>query len=209
MGQYKNYITFSVLLGITYAVGGHYLFRVQPEIGLLASVVILIAGLLPEIDAGPGPANRELGGLLAAIAPLVLIELFPRFAMGGTSRIALVVICCYIVTRIIVSRLLIKITAPKGIIHSIPAAVLTFEVVYLLFGDLYRGDRLFVATAALVGYLGHLTVDAYSSLDLLGKAIGDSKKGASYFKFTGKTTGATIAVFCSSGGMSLRISTPG
>lgn len=197
MAQHQSHITFSIIVGIGYALLGISVFQIFPEHALLASVIIVIAGMLPDVDAGGGAPARELGGLIAAISPLAVIEFFPGLKAGGIARIALVVICCYFITRMIVVRVLQKFTVHRGIIHSIPAAIITGEVVYLLFWDLYWQDRLYLATGAFVGFFSHLFLDASTNLDLIGRALGKGEKKPAALKLRGKSLGATLAMYAS------------
>lgn len=193
--RYQNYISLGVLVGIAYAFFGIYSLHLYSETAILAAVVIFITSILPEIDAGKGPSTRELGGLLAAIAPLAILQAYPSLQTAGVSRLALVVVVSYVTTRIIATRLLASCTSPMGMIHSIPAAVVTFEAVFLLFSDLYVKDRLFVAGAAFIGYFAHLLIDAYSNLDLFGKATGEAKRAPRALKFFGDKATPTIITY--------------
>jgi membrane-bound metal-dependent hydrolase YbcI (DUF457 family) len=197
VAQPQSHVTFSVSIGLAYALGGVFIFNFLPEHAVLASVIVIIAGMLPNIDSKGGASAREMGGLLAAISPIVLIEFFPGLKAGGIARIALLVVCCYLITRMVVVRALERFTVHRGIFHSIPAAILTFEVVYLLFWDLYWKERLFIAIAALVGFLSHLILDALTNLDLLGRAFGKGERKPAVLKFTGKTLGSTVAMYIS------------
>ena len=195
MVSYQNYLTFSVLVALLYSAAGVVWLGVHPEITLVAGVIIVVTGLLPEIDSDNAPPSREVGGFLAAISPILLIEMFPRIQAGGVARIALVVIASYLVTRIIIVRLLQKHTTQMGMVHSIPAAIITFELVYLMFWDLYTWDRLFVATAAFTGYFAHLLLDAGGNLDLFGKAQGNAERANSALKVAASSSGANIAIY--------------
>lgn len=192
MARHQSHFTFSTFLAIGYAVGGVLAFRIHPEFALLASVVVVVAGLLPNIDNGPGagPA-KEFIGFIAALAPLLIIENFPGLKAGGIARISLVVICSYLLTRIIFSRIVFKFTANRGMIHSIPAAIICFELVYILFWDLLWRDRLYVATAALVGFLGHLFLDATTNIEITGA---EGKKPP-VMKLFGKTWTETTILY--------------
>ncbi len=169
MASHRSHFSVSALLGIGYAAAGVVVLNTHPEYALLAAVIVLVSGLLPNIDNGPATAPaQEFIGFIAALAPLVAIEQFPEARHGGVARIALVVICSYLLAKIIFSRVLTKWTANRGMLHSIPAAVICSEIVYLLFWDLLPRDRLFVSAAALVGYGAHLFLDASSNFELLG-----------------------------------------
>lgn len=169
MATHRSHFATSTLLAIGYAAAGVAILHVHPEYALLASVLLIVAGIIPNIDNGPAAAPaREFIGFLAALVPLFIIEHYPGVKSGGIARMALVVICSYLLARIFFSRIVFKWTKHRGMIHSIPAAIITFEIVYLLLWDLLWRDRLYIATAALIGYLGHLVLDATTNIEITG-----------------------------------------
>lgn len=190
-------MSFSVVIGVAYAVVGVLFFDIFLELAFLASAIVVITGMLPDIDAKSSAPARELGGLLAAVAPIALIELYPGVRAGGLARVALVVVCCYFVTRVIVVRLLQRFTVHRGMVHSLPAAIITFEIVYLLFWDLYWYDRLYIGIAGFVGFMSHLVLDASGNIDLLGKALGKAEKKPAALKLVSDRTGATVFMYAS------------
>ena len=195
MGKYNSYISFGCVVAVGYAAFGFFFQNFDLELLLLGAAIIVIAGMIPNIDSrGEAPA-REVGALLAAIAPVIVLELFPGVRSGGAARVALVVLGSYILTRVIVVRVIHRYTQHRGMLHSIPAAILTFELVYLLFWDLYFEARLYLASAAFIGYLSHLMLDAYGNLDFMGKAFGTDGKKQPALKFFGGNWGPTIAMY--------------
>lgn len=193
MANQQSHVSFSFVLALLYGLTGLLSFRLGAEYVLLAAMIVVLTGLLPNIDAGSEPPARELGGLLAAVSPLLLFEYYPSLKGGGVARVVLVVVCCYLLTRVVVVRFLQKCTTHRGMIHSIPAAIITFEATYLLFWDLNPKNRLFMAFAALLGYLSHLVLDAYGNFDLLGKAMGKSQKKPGALKlFAGSLAGSLV-----------------
>ena len=104
MASHRGHITFSTAIAAGYAYAGMEHYDINPEYVLLASVIIVIAGMLPDIDAGASGPSRELGGLLAAVSPIFALEYYPDLKTGGVTRIALVVIGCYLFTRVFVVR---------------------------------------------------------------------------------------------------------
>jgi len=197
MPQYQSHISFSTAVAVGYALAGYYWWGIYPELTFLATVIVVITGMLPDIDASGGIPSRELGGLLAAVAPIALIELFPELKSGGIARVALVVICSYILTRLLIIRGLKVVTAHRGIVHSIPAAILTFELVYLLFWDLYQLDRLYIAGAAFVGYFSHLFLDGLGNVDLIGHVVGKAEQKKAAMKLRGENWGSTAVLYAS------------
>ena len=195
MAEQQTHISFSIALAAAYAAAGIFVFGVFPELVVLASVIVVVAGILPDVDSGKGPPAREFGGLLAAVSPLLIFEFYPELRAGGVARITLVVVCSYLLTRIVVVRGLQKFTHHRGILHSIPAAIITFELTYLLFWDVFWYDRLYLASAAFVGFMSHLLLDAYTNLDLVGKAMGSGSKKPAALSLRGDTIPGTLAVY--------------
>lgn len=195
MAQYQSHISFSIILAIAYAVLGIFYLNVYPEHVVLASVIVVIAGMLPNVDSSGGTVERELAGFIAAISPLVAIELYPHLKDGGIARIALVVICCYLLTRMVLVRSLQKYTVHRGMVHSVPAAIITFQLAYLLFWDLFWKDRVYIAFAAFLGFFSHLMLDAYGNVDIVGKAMGKAERKKPVLKFGAGSFGSTLAVY--------------
>ena len=196
MAKEQSHFSISIGLAVIYVLAGVVLLALKPEVLLLASVIVVIAGMLPNIDEGNSGSAHEFGGLLAAVSPLIFLQFFPRFQDGGITRLVLVVVCCYILSRIVIARVFQKVLIHRGMLHSIPAAIVTFEVVYLLFWDLGQRDRLYLAFAALLGFTMHLIMDAYTNLDLVGRAMGRGvQKQPGALKLKGNTWGATFAVY--------------
>lgn len=196
MVQTKGHLTFSIFLGGSYALLGVYGLGFLPEHAILAMLLVLIFGMLPDIDSSGSNVAKEFGACLAAVAPIVILEYFPELRVGGLSRIALVVIACYLATRIITMQGLHQITKQQGMIHSVPAAIIVFELSYLFFYDLFWQDRLFLAVAAFLGYMGHLFLDATSNFDIAGTAFGGGKKGRPVLKLVGENWLANVVVYC-------------
>lgn len=192
MAESQNHFILSAVSGIGWGAFGIY-SGIDPEISVLAAVVFTISGILPNVDEGKGSTAQELAGLLAAISPLILLVMFPVLR-EGPARIALVVIISYVLTRAAISSSLQKYFTHRGSMHSIPAAIIVAESVYLLFPSLTKEQRIFLSAAALLGFLSHLMVDAYGNVDLMGKP-GASRK-APVLKLGAGTGGRTIAMYC-------------
>jgi len=196
MAKEQSHFSFSIGLAVLYVCAGILLFNVRPEVLFLSAVLVVIAGMLPNIDEGGSGSAQEFGGMLAAVSPLVFLEFFPRYQSAGITRIALVVICCYLVSRVVIARFLQNFLKHRGTIHSVPAAIISFECVYLLFWDLPFRERFFLAFAAFLGFFMHLVMDAYTNLDLVGRAMGKGvQKQPGALKLAGATFMSTIALY--------------
>ena len=104
MATSQSHFSFSLITAALYAALAILLFHFKPELVLLSSVLVVVAGMLPNIDQSGSNQAREMGSLLAAIAPLVCLEIFPGVSRSGIPRIALVVVLCYLITRLVIVR---------------------------------------------------------------------------------------------------------
>lgn len=195
MAKQQNHVYLSIVIALLYAFYGHFYAYYPFNIILLASVIVVVAGLLPNIDDSGSTPEREVAGLLAAISPLVLFEFYPEYRQGGVSQVTLIVVCSYIISRIVVEKLLQNFTVHRGMIHSVPAAIICFELVYLFFWDLKISQRLYVASAAFIGFMWHLVVDAYGNLDLIGKAMGRENKHPATLKLLSESWGTSVLLY--------------
>ncbi len=196
MAKLQSHFSASTLLAVLYAVGGALVFEFSPETLLLASVIVVLAGVLPNIDEGKSEPAQEFGGLIAAIVPLLAFEFFPSLRHAGVSRIALVVLLSYFLSRLTEVRTLQGLTTHRGVLHSVPAAVICCEIVFLLFRDLTVLERLYLTGATFLGFFTHLLMDGYGNLDLVGRAMGRGvSKQPAALKLKGNTWVSTVAMY--------------
>ena len=74
MASYREHISVSGLLGVSYAVGATFAYGFTPVQGALAGVLTGVAGMLPDLDSGSGRPVREIFSLIAAVAPFVMMQ---------------------------------------------------------------------------------------------------------------------------------------
>lgn len=154
---------------MAYAACGFLIFKIHPEILLLSAVIVVICGILPNIDSGPETdSSQQIISLTAAIVPLLLLSLVPELRSGGIARIALVVVAAFFLTRYLAKVVITKMFSKRGLLHSLPAAIIVTEITYLMFFDLFPRERLFLAGAAFSGFFCHLLLDATMNIDLVG-----------------------------------------
>ena len=192
MAQLQTHFSFSFLLAAAVAATGIVVFEFNYDVIILASLVTLLGGVLPNIDHGEGVLSNEFTAFLAAISPLILLHFYPEFLSIGISKLTLVILATYAVTRLFGTKILTGFTVNRGVIHSLPMAILVFELLFLFFYDLGRLPRLYVATAGFIGFAFHLLIDSYGNIDLIGRVLGkhdDSKRNpVSIFGETGLST---------------------
>ena len=169
MAEQRSHLTVSTICAVAYSGLGAIAWHIGIDLVLLAGILVVVTGLLPNIDSGP---NSDLGkkfiGFLAALAPLLIISAFPQFRSSGIARLALIVIVSFFVAQYISSWILGSFFKHRGLLHSIPAAIIVFEIGYLIFFDLPPSRRLYLGGAAFIGFASHLVLDAMMNVDLVG-----------------------------------------
>jgi len=154
----RVHITGSAVAGAAYAVAAWQIGGMPPSTCLLAGVLCVLAGVLPDLDSGDEESVQESAGFAAAVLPLLMIH---RFQQAGLSSEATVLAgaSLYLVVRYGVAWLVSRYAAQRGMLHSLPAAAVAGQVAFLSFGAEEPLHRYYIASAVVLGFLIHLVVD--------------------------------------------------
>ena len=74
MAAYREHITVSGILGVAYATAAVFLFSYSLVQAAIVAVLTWVAGMLPDLDSESGRPIRELSGVVAAFAPLLMLQ---------------------------------------------------------------------------------------------------------------------------------------
>ncbi len=163
MANFRTHITTSTVAGVGYGAVAFVFYEVPGPVCVLAGGLCGVAGMLPDLDSGPGKPLRESLAFAAAVVSTMLADRFQNF--GWTmDAVILAGTIVYLGIRFGAAELLKRYTVHRGMFHSIPAAIIFGEIAYLLAsGDL--PIRLYKAGAVVLGYLIHLVLDEVFSID--------------------------------------------
>lgn len=164
MAGFRAHIATSSLLGFAYAGGAHVLFHTPLSSTLLAGGLCAVSGMLPDMDSRSAVPKRESIAFASAVIPMMMIHHLQR-AGCDTETMVLVGAILYLLIRFVGGHLLSRFTTHRGMFHSIPAALCFGELVFLLSSGTL-GIRWFKAGAVILGYLSHLVLDEFHSIDL-------------------------------------------
>ncbi|MEA2039424.1 MAG: metal-dependent hydrolase, partial [Thermodesulfobacteriota bacterium] len=133
MADFKTHLSGGIVTGLGIATISF--FTKELNITQVFSLFIMgtVGGILPDIDSDSGKPLSFLFGILSVLLPALLLTKINRH--GGLSPEFLVsyfVIAYFIINRVI-CEIIKKLTVHRGIMHSIPFAVLSSEISYLLF----------------------------------------------------------------------------
>jgi membrane-bound metal-dependent hydrolase YbcI (DUF457 family) len=192
MAEQRGHLSVSVACAAVYAGLGALAWRINLDLVLLAAILVVITGMLPNIDSGPSSASgAKFIGFLSAITPLIVISAFPQFRTSGIAKLALIVIVSYFAAQWLSTWIIGSFFHHRGLLHSIPAAIIIFEIAYLIFWDLPPNSRLYLGGAAFLGFISHLLLDATMNVDL----VGNKEKKTPVLKLAGPSWQSTLALY--------------
>ena len=197
MAQYKNHITTSVVLGSAAAASSHLYLQLNPEATAIAFVVLIISGLLPDLDSKDqsGIPMRDLPGILALFPPAILITSVDLVNNASISRLLLLLLFSFYISKILIREIMTNFTKRRGMLHSIPAAVLVAEIAYLMFYDLSNFERAYISLCSFCGYFSHLFLDSMSRFDASGIELPYEVKKQGAAKLFAKSTLTTTITY--------------
>ena len=192
MADFKTHITLSTGLGLAYGALGYWQYELPLGNCVIAGALCSLAGMFPDLDSDSGVPIRELKLFTSAVIPMLLMERFQRMGMNHSSMV-LAGGLAYVFIRFFVFQMFRQYTKHRGMWHSIPAALITAIVAFLLSSNPDMAIRLYVAWAVLLGFLSHLILDELYSVDLNGRRL--KKSFGTALKFWGSNPWANYSTY--------------
>ncbi|MFM9059764.1 MAG: metal-dependent hydrolase [Planctomycetaceae bacterium] len=165
MPGFRAHITGSSIAGAGYAAAAWYAGGLPPETCALGGGLCAVAGMLPDLDSGPGVPLRESVAFTAAVVPMMMV---PRLAQAGLPMEAIILVgaAIYLAIRFGLDWLLKNHAHHRGMFHSLPAAAIAGQVTFLAFAGEEPLRRYFVSSAVVLGFLTHLVLDEIWSVKM-------------------------------------------
>jgi len=154
----RMHIVGSTVVGAAYATAAWYVGGLPALTCALAAGLCAVSGILPDLDDGEGESLGGTVGFAAVLIPLLLIHRFEQAGMP-LEGIVLAGAGIYLGVRYGLTWLLENHSVHRGMLHSLPAAVVAGQVAFLAFGAEDPVHRYFIASAVIIGFLTHLVLD--------------------------------------------------
>jgi membrane-bound metal-dependent hydrolase YbcI (DUF457 family) len=191
MAMFRTHVTVSTALGAGYSVALVYGFHQEWPHSLLAGLLCGFAGMLPDLDSDSGRPAKEIFGFVGTIIPLMLLRRLEH--RGLDAEIAfLIAAAAYLLIRLVVVNVFHRITVHRGMFHSLPAAVIAAEIVFLAHDRSSLWDKLVLAVGVLIGFLSHLILDEIYSVDITGVVPKLKASAGSALKLASKSIPASF-----------------
>jgi hypothetical protein len=110
-------------------------------------------------------------------------------------QVVVVMAACYFAVRFVAAWLLDRLTVHRGMWHSIPAALITAAVAFLVLDAPSPMVRLFLAGGPFLGFMSHLVMDEIWSLRVTGGDVQVKKSSGTAMKFFSRSIPATLITY--------------
>ncbi len=210
MAGFKTHLAGGIVSGTSLSLIGYYFQALSLMQSIAIFVVASAAGLLPDLDSDTSKPLTFLFQLISILIPsLLFIRATQRF--GNTPEF---LICyftlSYLLINYVICSVIKKVTVHRGIMHSIPFALLCGGIGYLLFAPSGRNMALMGGSAVLLGCLVHLLLDEFNSFELkLGFIPFPKRSIGTAFKLIAPSIPATVFVYLLLGVVAMAVFAPG
>ncbi len=193
MAAYREHLTTSCVLGIGVAAGA-IAIGFTPVQGVLAGTITGVGGILPDLDSESGRPVREMFGVTAALAPLIMMRRLREWG-GNTDGAMLLSVLLYVSVRYGGATLLGIFAVHRGMYHSIPAMLIAGELAFLGYKSEQLSMKLLMAAGIMVGFFSHLLLDELYAVEWRGMRVKLNKFAGSAVKLTGKSWPGNIFAY--------------
>lgn len=185
MASFNQHLSGGTIVGSVGASTGFLFMDFSISQTATAFILGCLGAILPDIDSDTSKPIQFLFGYLGILLPIGFLSALGSSHFSMENLLPLMV-GGYFMVRYLISNLFLRFTTHRGIIHSIPAAILCGQITYLFFINSTPEVRLAFALVTTVGYLTHLAMDEMWSIDLSGLKIKRSFGSALCFKSASK-----------------------
>ena len=168
MALFNTHLGGGVLWGAAVGLLAVSRFDMGPIQAAATGIVGCVGALLPDLDSDTSRPIHILFGVLGVLLPFVAVMKVYSLVQIDPDLVIVILVSGYLVIFYPVRKGFETFTVHRGAFHSLPAAVIAFEAVYLLWGHLSGEKRFLVAAAAGGGYLLHLILDEMSAFGWRG-----------------------------------------
>ena len=172
MGNYRQHLTFSSVLGGVYAWVAYILGGIHWVYGSVAALLTTISGLLPDLDHPMGVELRGLTGILGVLASVAVWHRVGRHEPDLAFEVHLwCVVLTFLGVRYGLRRTLARLMVHRGISHSLPTCAAWGAATFLYYPSSYPVIRAMMAMAVVLGFFSHLVLDEMFSVNLHGARV--------------------------------------
>lgn len=166
MAGFKTHLATGIAAGALIAAAGTISKALEPAETGAVLIVGAIGGLLPDMDSDTGKPLALLFQLISVLVPTLMYPFFKDVPGSGTPFLICYFTLFYLFLNNVVCPVVKKLTVHRGIMHSIPFAVVCGETAFILFDLSGRPFAWYGGAAVFTGCMVHLIVDELHAISL-------------------------------------------
>ncbi|MGI6401380.1 MAG: metal-dependent hydrolase [Thermoguttaceae bacterium] len=179
MPGYQTHISCATMTGVGLGLVARYVYHAPLSEAVFGAALCSLGGILPDIDSDQSKSHKRCMTTIAGTTALLLACRL-RDYMLTPETVLLISALVFFILYYGVSGFIRKFTVHRGMVHSLPFAVICSEIIYILSTGSTR-LRLFKSACVFIGVIVHLTLDELASARLInpGQRSSYSNSGGS------------------------------
>lgn len=185
MASFKQHLNIAVVATGMVVVPLHASGVLTTYHSVLALFLGVVGGILPDLDSDSSKPVQITFEILSIFLPLFILLL--TVGKLPLLKTVLLWIILTIVLRLTLFNILLKLTTHRGLFHSVPMGFFIFEILALIFYEVFHYSMhygVLVSFFVFYGFLVHLILDEVYSVNLEGMRL--KKSFGTAFKFYDK-----------------------
>jgi hypothetical protein len=181
LADFKTHLSAGCVASGIAATGLRLTGTAQPPEVFLYFVMGIIGGILPDIDADNSLTIKLIFGFLAPVIAFPVS--FSQSAGCSVAELFIIWVAAFLTIRYFILYLFTHLTVHRGVIHSVPAAVLSWFLTTILLHRVFHFSDITAWTGGFflfLGFLIHLILDELNSFDFprlrLKRSLGTALK---------------------------------
>jgi membrane-bound metal-dependent hydrolase YbcI (DUF457 family) len=182
-------------LGVAYAGLSVWQLGIDPWVATVAGGLTALGGVLPDLDSDSGVPQREMFSWAAAVIPALFVRRMHRSWGLTPDQILVCLGVGYFLIRYGVSRIFQHVTVHRGMFHSIPGMLIAGMAVFLIYHHPSLEVKAYLAIGVMIGFLSHLILDEWCSVDYRGLVPKLKSSAGSALKFFSPSQVANLTAY--------------
>ncbi len=184
MAGFKAHLTSGIITGAGIGAAGFFANFLKPTEAIAIAVTGTIGGLLPDLDSDTGKPLALLFQMISILIPVFVYPHFLTFSDGSVPFLICYFTLSYVFINYVICAVIKRITKHRGVMHSIPFAILCGEMAYLFLTGSGKSFACIAGVSIFAGCMVHLVLDELHSITFkFGIIPVVNKAGGSALKF--------------------------
>lgn len=166
MAAFKTHLAGGIAVGVGVAAVSFISIGLTITQSFAVFIVGAIGGILPDLDSDSGKPLTLLFNLISILIPAIFITNILQKETPSPEFFVSYFVISFFLLNTVVCGIIKKMTTHRGIMHSIPFAVLCGGIGYLLFASSGRFMASVAGFAVFLGCMVHLVLDELNSFTL-------------------------------------------